>query len=110
MTVRKQLKRCDKPAPKLWGMKLRLRSRGSSPTVREGVLSRNNHALPYGRATAPRYYLPAAMLAIVFRFLRSSFASLPRALERYELASILLNSISVRTVIVAPVAASGGNA
>ena len=53
---------------------------------------------------------PAAMLAIVFRFPRSAFARLPRALERYELASIFLDSISVRTVIGAPVAATRGDA
>ena len=50
------------------------------------------------------------MLAIVLRFLRSSFARLPRALEWYELASIFLDSVSVRTVIGTSVAASRGDA
>ena len=47
------------------------------------------------------------MLAIVFRFLRSSFARLPRALERYELASIFLDAVSVGAVIGAPVSTTG---
>ena len=73
---------------------------------------RSVYALPYGRATAllPTAYrslfLPTAVLAIVFRFFRSSFTSLPRVLERYELASILLDSKSVGAVIRAPVSAS----
>ena len=98
-------------------MKQRLRDRDSSPTIREGVcfILRSVYALPYGRATALLLTAlllssPAAMLAIVFCFLRSSFARLPRALERYELASIFLDSISVRTVIGAPVAATRGDA
>ena len=48
------------------------------------------------------------MLAIVFRFLRSSFAGLPRALERYELASIFLDAIGVGAVIGAPVPTTTG--
>jgi len=87
-------------------MKLRPQDRGGNPTVREG----SGGALAYARASAPRPSSPAAMLAIVFRFLRSSLANLSFILQRDELACIFFDLIRVGAVIFAPVAAAGGNA